>query len=204
MPECTNSMTYRQDELLDCLEQYMLQILTNKNKIKSIVRKVVTNIHKEMEASIDNYKLSSEMERAEDEYNRELDLYRAGLSNDLELLKKKKEALEKLKDKHGVISRVAFSEKEIDRVVENLCKNIESVISGGLAGLGDGEDDALAVRFNNLFSSIIARENGELIINMNGSNNISSLVDSDFYHGICDESDFEIQSFRTDCIWIVL
>lgn len=56
--ECTNSMTYRQDELLDCLEQYMLQILTNKNKIKSIVRKVVTNIHKEMEASIDNYKLS--------------------------------------------------------------------------------------------------------------------------------------------------
>ena len=197
-------MTYRQDELLDCLEQYMLQILTNKNKIKSIVRKVVTNIHKEMEASIDNYKLSSEMERAEDEYNRELDLYRAGLSNDLELLKKKKEALEKLKDKHGVISRVTFSEKEIDRVVENLCKNIESVISGGLDGLGDGGDDVLAVRFNNLFSSITARENGELIINMNGSNNISSLVDSDFYHGICDESDFEIQSFRTDCIWIVL
>lgn len=40
-----------------------------------------------------------------------------------------------------------------------MCKNIESVISGGLAGLGDGGDDALAVRFNNLFSSIIAREN---------------------------------------------
>lgn len=181
--ECTNSMTYRQDELLDCLEQYMLQILTNKNKIKSIVRKVVTNIHKEMEADIDNYKLSSEIERAEDEYNREIDLYRAGLSNDLELLKKKKETLEKLKDKHGVISRVTFSEKEIDRVVENLCKNIESVISGGLAGLGDGGDDALAVRFNNLFSSILARENGELIINMNGSNNLSSLVDSNFYYG---------------------
>ncbi len=24
------------------------------------------------------------------------------------------------------------------------------------------------------------------------------------YHGLCDESDFEIQSFRADCIWIVL
>ena len=97
----------------------------------------------------------------------------------MELLKKKKETLDKLKDKHGVISRATFSEKEIDKVVENLCKNIESVISGGLDELANGGDDASIVRVNSLFSSIIAKENGELIINMNGGNNISSSVDID-------------------------
>lgn len=34
-----------------------------------------------------------------------------------------------------------------------------------------------------MFSSILARENGELIINMSGSNNLSSLVDSNFSNG---------------------
>jgi DNA invertase Pin-like site-specific DNA recombinase len=161
---CDNSTRIRKDELIDSLAQYFKHILNNQDDIKELVYNSVANVLNRSRDESELEDIQKNIDKAETQYKRELDLYREGLSDDIKKLKDIKKDLDSLKADLAMKKKLQDSSYDVSIVVEKLFSNIDELVSKGWNSANENCIDALKI--NGLFDSVLANTDGTLVFNL--------------------------------------
>lgn len=152
--ECDNDIILRREEILDCLCDYMEQLIEQMQGLEDIVKEVYKKKVREISKSNPN-EIIAEIKEVETKYKRELQLFRDGLVEDTERLKELKVQLDVLKQKQSMVSTPTMT---ADEYAKQFVNNLKSKIEMAL----NSEDEEFGLRVNQMFKEIIAYKDGTL------------------------------------------
>lgn len=175
---CENQSCFRKDEILDSIEAYFQEILKNRDDIREIIRDTVSRFFKYFVENTNEKSLIKDIDNARQEFKRYQNLYLEGLLDDISLVRDKKTILDNFLARQLTLDMTNKTHYDVDSITDKFYNEIERFIKKGIRAF-DESDLVEAVRFNNLFDSIIATEDGRLIFNMKMSDQISTLANTD-------------------------
>lgn len=152
--ECDNNIILRREELLDCLCDYMEQMVEQVSDLEDLVKEIYKKKMKEIRKTKPD-EIVEEIKEIEKQYKIELQLVRDGLVDDTQKLKELKMQLDNLKRKQSMMSvDINSADEYAQQFINNLKEKIETALNS--------EDEEFGLRINQMFKEIIAYKNGTL------------------------------------------